>query len=79
MKREQADILYSENGFKAFTTMDALYERISILASNGSYRLQVSIDNMKVYDEVKSQLLSDGYEVEDYNNGNNGILDVIFG
>jgi hypothetical protein len=76
MNAEQANELYLKHWNKKFTTMEALIERIRILSENGAYSLCVYIDNHAQYHRVASDLNTQGYGVEDYNGGNNGILEV---
>jgi hypothetical protein len=56
--------------------MEDLFERIGLLSENGAYTLCVYIDSQKQYHDVANQLSVQGYTVEEYNGGNNGILEV---
>jgi hypothetical protein len=76
MQASKAKALYNEHWDKEFTTMEDLYARIKALAENGAYEMCVYIDSMSQYEEVESNLKLAGYDVEDYNGGNNGILQV---
>lgn len=76
MLKSDAQNLYKENWKKEFTSMENLYKRIKVLAENGAYSLCVYIDSKKTYDEVSFNLKSNGFSVEDYNGGNNNILEV---
>lgn len=76
MKRELAKELYSENWAKDFTTLEDLYTQIKTLAENGCYNMCIYIDGRKKYTEICSILHAEGYELEDYNGGNNNILEI---
>lgn len=76
MKASQAKELYNKGWDKEFTNIEDLYARIKILAENGAYEMCVYIDSRNQYDEVYNSLSNDGYDVEDYNGGNNSILKI---
>lgn len=76
MDAKTANELYLQNWNQEFTTMEALFERIKVLADNGAYSLCVYIDSQSQYQQVATELHHKGYVVEDYNGGNNGILEV---
>ncbi len=76
MLSKDAHNLYQQNWDKEFTSMEELYQRIKNLAENGGYNLCVYIDSKRKYDEVAGELKSNGYNIEDYNGGDNGILEV---
>ena len=79
MQASQAKILYNEGWDKEFTTMEDLYARIKALAENGSDKMCVYIDSKSKYDEVYANLAQAGYGVENYNGGNNSIIEVSWG
>lgn len=79
MKREIAKANYATNWDREFTTLEALLERIKVLSENGAYRCQVYIDSVTAYDYTKGELSALGYDVEDYNGGGNGILEIDWG
>lgn len=76
MLSKDAHNLYQQNWDKSFTSMEELYQRIKTLAENGGYSLCVYIDSKRQYDDVAKELKSNGYNIEDYNGGDNGILEV---
>lgn len=76
MKVAEAKKLYNDNWAKDFVSLEALYERIRLLSDNGAYSMCVYIDSRRTYLEVKEDLATNGFAVEDYNGGNNGILQV---
>ena len=79
MQRSEAKALYNTNWDKEFTTLEDLYTRIRQLAELGCYEACVYIDSVKTYDTVKGALAEAGYDVEDYNGGGNGILEIHWG
>lgn len=76
MLKKDAKQLYQDNWDKSFTIMEELYQRIKTLAENGAYNLCVYIDSKRQYDDVAAELSKNGFSVEDYNGGDNGILEV---
>lgn len=79
MHASEAKTLYDDNWDRTFTTLDALHARIKALAENGAGHACVYIDSKTTYDEVKDALSAAGFAVDDYNGGNNGILEIGWG
>lgn len=55
------------------------YARIKALAENSTHEMCVYIDSNSKYEEVYSNLAKTGYGVENYNGGNNSIIEVSWG
>lgn len=79
INRETARALYNEHWNEPFTTMHALLQRISTLATAGAYEMCVYVDSKTQYDQVYGELAELGFDVEHYNGGNNGTLQVNWG
>jgi hypothetical protein len=79
INRETACALYNDHWDEPFTTLEALLLRIQTLAMAGGYELCVFIDSKTQYDEVYEALIDRDFDVEHYNGGGNGILQVSWG
>lgn len=72
----QAQELYKNNWDTEFTTVEALFERIETLAKNGAYQTCVYVDSTRTYNEIFALLKEHGYGVEEYNGGDNNIIEI---
>lgn len=68
MNSQEAHNLYINNWQPLFTSFDELYERIEILAKNGSYETHIYVNNLAMYNNVYDTLKNQGYIVQDYTN-----------
>lgn len=79
MHAQLATALYQAHWCPDFTSLDDLLGRIQGLASLGGYCTHVSFDSLSQYASIKNALSELGCHVEDYNGGNNGILEIQWG
>lgn len=77
MNVTEATKLYSDNWCKPFTTLEVLFAQIKILAENGCYTMCIGVSSDEAYATVCT-LRGLGYQVEDYNGGNE-ILEITWG
>lgn len=68
--------LYKTNWCLDFTTMEALVAWLKQKAAAGDYTAHVYVDSHKQYWDVKYALAELGLNVDDYNGGGNGIIEI---
>ena len=75
----EATRLYRSAWCPDLTSLEQLYTRIRILAENGASHAIVYVDSLSEYEDVKAEMLNQGFNVEDYNGGGNNTLQINWG